>query len=214
MSVSGHKSCYKPPTTRFRMRRVSIRRLAALAAPAGVVVSATGILAVALLVPFDPVTQAISELGDPSAPYSSVFNATFVISGVVALPFAALLAVEARNLYETAGAVFVAVSFVALSGIGLFPIGHPYHVPAAVSHYTAFTVALWVHGTGEAVAGETRRGLAAVWLGNANVVVWATWVFWRAYAPGLAIPEALGAAGYISWILLTARRLYTYNLEA
>lgn len=212
MSVSGHKSCYKPPATRFDMR-ARVRRIAALAAPAGVAVSVTGILSVALIVPFDPVTQAISELGDPSAPHSVLFNTSFIVAGIVALPFAVLLAVEGRNAYEAAGAVLVAVSFVALSAIGAFPIGHPYHIPAAISHYAVFTFALWVHGTGEALAGDTRRGLVAVWLGNANVVVWATWVFWRAYAPGLAIPEALGAAAYISWILLKARRLHSYNSE-
>ncbi|MDZ7687912.1 MAG: DUF998 domain-containing protein [Halobacteriales archaeon] len=189
-----------------------MRRLAALAAPVGAAVSVLGILTVAVLVPFDPVTQAISELGDPDSPYSSLFNAAFVVAGVAALPFAVLLGVEARNAYETAGAGLVAVSFVALSGIGLFPIGHPYHVPAAVSHYTAFTLALWIHGTGEVVAGESRRGLFAVWLGNANIVVWATWAFWRAYAPGLAIPEALGAFAYMLWLFLTARR--HYNSEA
>ena len=188
--------------------RTRTRRLTALSAPLGAAVSLSGIIAVALLVPFDPVTQAISELGDPDAPYSSVFNASFALGGVIALPFAALLAVEARNAYEKLGAVLVAASLVALSAIGFFPIGDPYHLPAAVSHYAAFTLALWVHGTGETVAGETRRGLGAVWLGNANVVVWATWAFWRVYAPGLAVPEALGAAAYIFWILLTARRLY------
>ena len=184
------------------------RRLTALSAPLGAAVSLSGIIAVALLVPFDPVTQAISELGNPSAPYSSVFNVSFVLGGFIALPFGVLLLVEARNAYESLGAVLVAVSFVALSAIGLFPIGHPYHVPAAFSHYAVFTFALWVHGTGEAVAGETRRGLVAVWLGNANIIVWATWAFWRVYAPGLAVPEALGAAAYIFWLLLTARRLY------
>ena len=194
--------------------RTRARRIAAISAPVGAAVSLSGILTVALLVPFDPVTQAISELGDASAPYSSVFNASFVLAGLVALPFAALLAVEARNAYDRMGAVLVAVSFVALSAIGAFPIGHPYHVPAAVSHYAAFTFALWVHGTGEAIAGDTRPGLAAVWLGNANVVVWATWTFWRTYAPGLAVPEALGAAAYMLWILLTARRLYVYTYNS
>lgn len=213
LSVSGHKSCYKPPTTRFGMR-TRVRRIAAIAAPVGVAVSVFGILSVAVLVPFDPVTQAISELGDPSAPYSSVFNASFLVAGIVAMPFAVLLSVEGRNAYEKAGAVLVAASFVALSAIGAFPIGHPYHVPAAFSHYAVFTFALWVHGTGETLTGDKRRGLVAVWLGNANILVWATWAFWRTYAPGLAIPEALGAATYISWILLTARRLYTYNSEA
>jgi hypothetical membrane protein len=196
--------------------RKRARRIAALSAPVGATLSVSGILAVAVLVPFDPVTQAISELGDPSAPYSTLFNASFVLAGLVALPFAALLAFEARNTYERVGAVFVAASFLALSAIGLFPIGNPYHTPAAVSHYTAFTVALWVHGTGETVAGDTRRGLVAVWLGNANVIVWATWAFWSTYVPGLAVPEALGASGYLLWVFLTARRLYmyAYNSEA
>lgn len=210
MTVSGHKSCYKTLASPYRMR-TRTRRLAALSAPLGAAVSLSGIIAVALFVPFDPVTQAISELGDPTSPYSSVFNASFVVGGVIALPFAALLAVEARNAYERLGAVLVATSLLALSAIGLFPIGNPYHLPAAVSHYAAFTFALWVHGTGEALAGETRRGLGAVWLGNANVLVWSTWVFWRVYAPGLAVPEALGAATYIFWLLLTARR--SYNSE-
>jgi Predicted membrane protein len=194
--------------------RTRARRIAALSAPVGVALSVSGILAVGLLVPFDPVTQAISELGDPLAPYSSVFNASFILAGLVALPFAAVLAVEARNAYERVGAVFVGVSFVALSAIGLFPIGNPYHTPAALSYYTAFTFALWVHGTGETVAGDTRRGLVAVWLGNANIIVWATWAFWSTYAPGLAVPEALGASGYILWVFVTARRLYAYNSEA
>jgi len=192
--------------------RNSVRRLVALAAPVGVAISVTGILSVAALVTFDPVTQAIYELGNPAAPYSKLFNASFVTAGIVALPFAALLAVETRNAYKTAGAVLVAVSFVALSAIGVFPIGYPYHIPAAFSYYSVFTLALWVHGTGEAVAGETRRGLGAVWLGNANIIVWVGWAFLNAYAPGLAVPETLGASAYIVWLLATARSFY--NSEA
>ena len=194
--------------------RTRIRRLAALSGPIGVAASVLGILVVAVVVPFDPVTQAISELGDPSAPYSSVFNTSFVVAGIVALPFAALLAVEARNAYERAGAVFIAVSLLALSAIGAFPVGNPYHIPAALSYYSSFTVAVWVHGTGEALAGDTRRGLGAVWLGNANIIVWVVWSFLRAYAPGLAIPEVLGASGYTLWVFLTARRLYTYTYNS
>ncbi|MFW5984193.1 MAG: DUF998 domain-containing protein, partial [Halobacteria archaeon] len=175
---------------------------------AGVLVAATGIGIAALLTPLDPLTQAISELGAPEAPYSAVMNISFIVGGVVSLPFAALLASEARNVYERSGAFFVSVAFLALTALGVFPIGRSYHIPAAITLYASFTVALWVHGTGEALAGETRRGLATVWLGNFNVIVWASWAFWRVYAPGLALPEALGVSMFVVWILATTRRFY------
>ena len=151
------------------------RRLATLSAPVGVAVAATGIAVAALLTPLDPLTQAISELGAPDAPYSAVMNTAFIVGGAVSLPFAVLLVSKARNVYETAGA------------------------------------ALWVHGTGETLAGETRRGLAAVWLGNFNALVWASWAGWRVYAPGLALPEALGVSAFVVWILATAYRFYNYK---
>jgi hypothetical membrane protein len=184
------------------------RRLASLSAPIGVAIAATGIAVAAILTPLNPLTQAISELGAPEAPYSSVMNAGFVVGGTVALPFAALLVAEARNFYEKAGGALVAASFVALVALGVFPLGHPYHIPSAIALYAAFTLALWVHGTGEALAGEMHRGLVAVWLGNFNVLVWASWAGWRVYAPGLALPEALGVSAFVVWILTTTRRFY------
>ena len=187
------------------------RRLATLSAPVGVAVAATGIAVAALLTPLDPLTQAISELGAPDAPYSAVMNTAFIVGGAVSLPFAVLLVSEARNVYETAGAALVAVAFASLTALGIFPIGRSYHIPAAITLYASFTLALWVHGTGEALAGETRRGLAAVWLGNFNVLVWASWAGWRVYAPGLALPEALGVSAFVVWILATAYRFYNYK---
>ena len=208
MFVSVHKSCYRTSP----MSCMDTRRTAALSAPAGVLVAAVGIATAAVLTPLAPLTQAISELGAPQAPYSAVMNTSFVVGGLVAVPFAVLLLTEARNIYETAGAVLVAVSFVSLAGLGVFHIGDPYHIPAALTLYASFTTALWVHGTGEALAGETGRGLTTVWLGNANVFVWASWAGWRVYAPGLAIPEALGVSAFVVWILVTSRRFY--NLGA
>ncbi|MFP4174151.1 MAG: DUF998 domain-containing protein [Halobacteriales archaeon] len=187
------------------------RRTVALSAPAGVLVAATGIGIAALLTPLDPLTQAISELGAPEAPYSAVMNISFIVGGVVSLPFGALLASEARNVYERAGAFFVSVAFLALTALGVFPIGRSYHIPAAITLYASFTIALWVHGTGEVLADEKRRGLATVWLGNFNVIVWASWAFWRVYAPGLALPEALGVSMFVVWILVTTRRFYNSN---
>ena len=188
------------------------RRTAALSAPAGVLIAATGVAVAALLTPLDPLMQAISELGSPDAPYSAVMNTGFIVGGVVSLPFAVLLASEARNVYETTGAALVAVAFASLTALGVFPIGRSYHIPAAITLYVSFTLSLWVHGTGETLAGETRRGLAAVWLGNANVLVWASWAGWRVYAPGLALPEALGVSAFVVWVLATSRRFY--NSEA
>jgi len=193
---------------------LDVRRVAVLSAPAAVGVSALGVAVVAVLVPFDPLTQAISELGELSSPHSIFFNVSLIAAGLVALPFAGVLAAEARNAYETVGAVLLAASFVGLSGVGALPYPGPFHGAAAVVFYMGFTFALWVNGTGEVLAGDERRGLVSVWLANANAFVWLSYVVWSEYVPGLAVPEALGAFVFVVWLFLTARRLYAYNSEA
>ncbi|ADJ15376.1 DUF998 domain-containing protein [Halalkalicoccus jeotgali] len=87
------------------------------------------------------------------------------------------------------------------AGVGWFPTGHPYHLPVAAGFYLLVTFALWLDGTAGVLAGESRFGLAAIWLANTHLLQWLAWAAGLRIGPGLAIPETIGAALFALWVL-------------
>jgi hypothetical membrane protein len=91
--------------------------------------------------------------------------------------------------------------------VGVFPQDTAPHFPVAVGFYLLLSVALWVYGAGNLLAGERRRGALTVLLGVANIGAWVAWgLTGDVTRPGLAIPEIVGAVILAGWALWTARR--------
>lgn len=167
---------------------------------------ATTLAAAALSPTFSWTADALSDLGAATAANPWLFNGGLVAAGLIGLPFAGLLVRRARHALERVGAVAVGGSVAALALVGAFPTGTPEHFPVAVAYFALFTVAMWLHGTGAALAGDVRRGLGAVWLGIAHGLAW---LVWAAVGPaGLAIPEIVGSALLLAWIAQTTRWLH------
>ena len=165
----------------------------------------TTLLATALSPTFSSTASALSDLGAAGAPTALLFNGGLLAAGLVTLPFAVVLWSVARNLAERGGAVLVAATAGALALVGTFPTGTALHLPVSVAYFVLLSFALWVHGSGAVLAGDARRGLAAVWLGLGNVAAWGLWVV--SGLEGVALPELVGSLALLAWLALTTRWL-------
>lgn len=164
---------------------------------------ATTLLATVLSPTFSWTANALSDLGAPAAANPWLFNGGLVAAGLVSLPFAWVLYDAARHAVERLGAVVFAATVTDLALIGAFPEGTAVHFPLAVAYFTLLSFALWLHGSGTVLAGDARRGLAAIWLGIGNVLVW---VLWTAFGTeGLAIPEIAGTLLLLAWLVRTTQ---------
>lgn len=104
-------------------------RLSAFVVPA---VAFVAIFGAALLAPeFSWRADALSDLGAPGAETAWLFNGGLICAGVLGVPFAASLASSARTRFDRLTAVVLVLTLALLSGVGLFPTGHPLHLPVA-----------------------------------------------------------------------------------
>lgn len=173
------------------------------------VVALGGILLATLLDPsFSWTGDALSHLGvrEPSA---VAFNGALVVGGSLAVPYAHLLYERSgRRMAPTEratadpragralGLVF-GVAGVCLAGVGLFPMGHPLHLPAAVGFYLLATVAFLIDGLARR---DQYTGTATLRLAVIHVLVWATWGAGWWPGTGLALPEFAGALLVAVWV--------------
>lgn len=177
----------------------TVRRLLPWSGLAGSLVGfGTTLLATLLSPSFSWTGSALSDLGAPGATTPWLFNGGLVAAGIVALPFAWVLVAAARNPAERLGAVAFAGAVAALALVGAFPSGTALHLPAAVAYFALLTLALWIHGTGTVLAGDARRGLAAIWLGILHVLQWTGWAAFG--TDGVAIPELVGSLALLAWL--------------
>jgi hypothetical membrane protein len=181
-------------------------RAALYAGPAAVAAGGLAVLAAALLSPsFTATGDALSNLGARGASTAPIFNGGLLLAGLLGLPFIWRVSVTVRTLAQRVGLALLAGSLVAMALVGLFPLPRPEHGPAALAFFALFTVGLVVVGTGDVLAGRTRRGLAAIWLGVAHPTAWGVWAL--AGPEGIAIPEVVGAATLGTWVLVVFRSL-------
>lgn len=186
-------------------RVVRAGRLSARLAPA---VAFVAILGSAVITPdFSWAGSALSDLGAPGAETAWLFNWGLILAGLLGAPFAAALALGARTRLDWLVALVLALTLALLSGVGLFPDGHPYHLPVAAGFYLGVTVVLWLDGTARVLSGASRFGLATIWLANVHLLQWLAWATGLRVGPGLAIPETVGAALFAVWVLARAGRL-------
>lgn len=165
--------------------------------------TASTLLAVGLSPTFSWTTNALSDLGATGAGTPWLFNGGLVAAGMLGLPFGWVLFATARHPLERLGAVGFTGSVASLALVGAFPTGTALHLPAAVAYFFLFTIAMWIHGSGAALAGEVRRGLGAIWLGIGHVLAWLGWVVTG--LDGLAIPEIVGSGLFLAWVAWTTR---------
>lgn len=159
-------------------------------------------------------SSALSDLGEPGAPTALLFNGGLLAGAALALPYVAAVGRVAEGRLTRLGVALFGLAAVSMGLVGLFPAGHPYHFPAAVSLYAFLTYGLFCYGTGRVLAGVSgprpadersrrgpaKRGLAAIWLGIGHLTSWVAWGTGLRVGPGLAIPEAIGAVLFVAWI--------------
>lgn len=183
------------------------RRIAAVTGVASAALALGGILVATLVSSsFTWTEAALSDMGRPGTATYWLFNGALVAAGALGFPFAYALLADARNAVQRVGVGLFLVTVAAMAMVGVLHLPKDGHGLAAVTHYFGATLFLWVWGTGEALAGRVRRGLATVWLANVHVLMWTLWA-------GLVAPEWFAAAEYAGalifggWVLFTARRL-------
>ena len=184
----------------------SLRRAGTYLGVVALAVSVLGIgTAIALAPWFSPTADALSDLGVPGEASAPAFNAGLIVGGLLGTGFALRLWPDAPGRLGRAGVGILAVSFLCLSLIGVFPTPHEYHLAVSVAFFALFTYGLFVYGSADALAGCVRTGVGTVWLGIGHVTVWVVWAV--AGTEGLAVPETVGAALLGIWVVATTRRL-------
>ena len=156
--------------------------------------SALGGIALAILLDptFSWTADALSDLGvrDGSA---RAFNWGLIAGGAAGVCYAACLGRAGRPFR----ALLLALSMVAMAGVGVFDLTEPLHGPAAIGFYGFITAVF-------AVDGWVRRGAAtervALAFAAVHVAVWATFVAGWWPVTGLALPELPGALMLAAWV--------------
>lgn len=170
-----------------------------IAGGAAVVVAMGGVLAATAVSPtFVWADSALSDMGVTGAS-AWLFNGALILGGLLALPYAWMLwtAAADRLSYLRAGTFLVAV--VAMAGVGLFPSGHPLHLPMALGFYLLAMLTLLADGVARIRLG---RGKLALLFGLAVPMVWPLWLLWLPFGPGIAVPEFVGALLFSTWVVV------------
>jgi hypothetical membrane protein len=176
----------------------------------------TILLATTLSPGFEWTVNALSHLGALESEEAAagvatgltrlLFNGGLIVGGLAGLGFAGAVWLGSRHLVERLGAVVLGLSLLSLAGVGAFPDGTALHFSVAIGHYLLFTVAFWLYGTGNVLAGDRVRGGATILLGFVHLGGWFAWhLNGGIWQPGLAIPEMYGALLLSGWVVVTAR---------
>ena len=185
---------------------MDVDRLAVGAGIVGPLVGFAATLSATVLSPgFRWTGNALSDLGASGAANPWLFNWGLVASAALTILFSWALWRGATNGLQRLGTVTFAGTNAALALVGLFPTGTDLHLPVAVAYFVLLTFTLWIHGSGWVLSGLARRGLAAIWLGIAHVLLWIGWI--AAGAGGIAVPEIGGSLALYAWVLLVVRSL-------
>jgi hypothetical membrane protein len=194
----------------------SMAKLKRFAAACGIAAPVVAILAVVVptfLTPsFSWTGTSISHMGGEGKPAAFVLNYGLILAGLLGIPFVWRLWTETGHVFQKVGALLFALSVVGMGGVGVFPLPSDNHGLVAITHFAGYTFGLWVYGTGTALLGRVRWGLATIWLGLAHVLAWVVWGI--AGLEGIALPELAGSVIFASWILITAREFVTGTASA
>lgn len=170
-------------------------------------------LGIALSPAFDPTGNALSNLGVVDHPAGTtttalVFNGGLMIGGVLGAAFGVSVATLVSHPVQRVGGVVFAVALLSMGAVGVFPQNHPYHFEVAAGFYLLFSVAALVYAVGQFLAGDRPSAGLTAGAGVGNLAVWFGWGATGSVArPGLAVPELLGAALVVLWVLAVVKTL-------
>lgn len=181
----------------------TVRRLAALAGPVGVLVSVLGIFGSVALASwvvggwFTWTGNALSHLGASDRVVAPLFNYSLVASGVLGVAFAGRVWIAGTNTWHRLGAGLLGLGLANAALVGVFPVPHDLHGPVSVAFFVLLTLGLFAHGSGDAIADRARRSVLTTWLAVAHVSGWVL----LGFAPfdGIALPELVGVLGLWIW---------------
>lgn len=157
------------------------------------------ILSMGLAEDFSVRTGALSDLGDPDRGLSWLFNWSLMLTGALATAFFATLINRFDNRYQRVGTAVLTVASASLLAVGIFPIGHAFHLPVSASFFITLTLGVLISGIGDHQVGRIRRSRVAFNLVLLHVIAWA----FAYYAlDGVALPELVGALVFAIWIIL------------
>lgn len=197
----------------------SRRRLGYASGIAATLVAFAAILAATTLDPgFGWLDSALSHTGELPAnrsltadflrsnPQFVAFNGGLILSGLLGLPFAAVLYHDAENRIQRAAAATYALAVLLLAGVGVFHLPRTLHAPVAIGHYLATTAFFAVEGAGAIRAGARRFGAITAALAPVHLAGWVVWAVALADGPvpGLAVPETYGALLFGGWTVAVA----------
>lgn len=157
------------------------------------------VLSIALATDFSIQDNALSELGEGDRELAWLFNGTTILAGALAAIFFAILIDRVKNRYQRTGMAIMAIAGVSLAGIGLFPIGHPLHLPVAVIYFVALSLGILMTGYGDRQRDRPLRAMVAFNLVLLHAIAW---LFSYLTLEGIALPETVGALIYGIWIIL------------
>ncbi len=157
------------------------------------------ILSIALTTDFSIQDDALSDLGDADQELSWLFNGTVIVAGGLSAIFFTILSNRMNDPYQRAGMVLNAIAGISLLGVGVFPIGHPLHLPVSVLFFIALTLGILVTGYGDRQGARPRRAIVAFNLVLLHVIAW---IFGYLMLDGVALPELVGALTFSIWIVL------------
>lgn len=186
-----------------RPRRVDTEAIESIGHVIGIAAVIVGIAGLALSIglaeDFSLQANNLSDLGDPATALDWLFNGTIILAGVLSTAFFLALTGRLPEGTQRIGVGIFALSGAMLTGVGIFPTGHPLHMPLAGGFFAGVTIGLVVVGYGDRKAGRARRSKISWNLALLHVVAWS---FAYVALEGVALPELVGVACYAIWILI------------
>jgi hypothetical membrane protein len=186
---------------------LDVRRLTTLAGPAAVLVSFVGVFGSVALASwvvgswFTWTGNALSHLGHADRTVAPLFNYSLILAGLLGTAYAGRVFVDGTNAFHRLGAGMLALGLANSALVGVFPVPHPLHGLVALTYFVLLTLGLFAHGSGDALAGQPRRGVLSTWLAVAHVAAWVMLTF--VPFDGIALPELVGVIGLWVWALKT-----------
>lgn len=148
--------------------------------------------------------QAFSEIATTGEPVGTLFSAGLVVTGLVALPFALVLA-ESFGRVVGAGYGLVAVGAV---GAGAFPMPHDLHAVFGTVVVAGPWLVPWAAAVVDWRAGRRRKAALGLALGAATPVAWLPYdLDIQSLQAGMGGAELIGFVAFALWSGWVATRL-------
>lgn len=150
----------------------SMRARLALTGPAMAVLWIAGPLVATSLYPaFDWTANTLAQVGQAGRSSAIVFDASIGLGAVFGLVFLGLVWTTAANRLQRAGLAAVGL-LVSLVGVAQLGVQNPWFELIALAFIIGLLPALALSGSGDVLDGHAVRGLTAIWLGIAHLLVW------------------------------------------